>query len=269
MDRNYSDYGAHSGAVPTIVTGLFAKHGFVPDVEFVQSDIYTPLTKSLNQTASDLALVNRLAAQHSVEFWIDWQLIPGGKVIETAHFRSQPPRGVGGGLLSGIPILGGGAVEFRMNTQDASNTIMNFRSRRRADLPNRSGSVRRVDVDTGRIESTQVTEPSQPPLGEPFDNVAIERSVLSAGTASDAQRRAEAALNDAGWSVEAYAETTVYQLGGLVRPRQVIKVSGLGSVDDGEYFVWAVQHCADEAGHQMNVELRRNATGPLGAGGIL
>lgn len=270
MDRNYSDYGAHSGTVPVIVMGLFAKYGFVPDVEFVESDVYTPLTKSLNQTGSDLQLVRRLAAQHAVEFWLDWKLLPGGRVVETAHFRSQPPRSPGGalgGALGGAAsaaasLLGvGGGPEFKMNTGDGTNNILSFRSCRRSDVPNASGSVSRVDIDSGRIERTRVTGPSQAPLGKAVQNATIERSVVSAGGASEANRRTQAALNDAAWSIEAAVDTTAHAFGALVRPRQVVKVRGTGQIDDGEYFVWSVQHRANEASHKMTVELRRNATG--------
>lgn len=273
MDRNYSDYGAHSGAVPTIVAQLFAKQGFVPDIEPVESEIYTPLTKTLNQTGSDLKLVQELAAKSAVEFWIDWRLVPG-KVIETAHFRSQPPRGGGGGLggaLVGaaVSVIGGASTPvLKMNTGGSDFTVTSFRSRRRTDMPNQSGPIRRVDVDTGKIESSQVRGPTTPTLGQDPNNVTIERSVPAGGSVGEARRLAEAALNDAAWSVEATVETTVFRLGSLVRPRQIVKVQGAGSVDDGEYFVWGVQHRANEVGHDMNVELRRNGTGESLAGGF-
>ncbi len=265
MDRNHSDFGAHSGAVPTIVAGLLTKQGFVPDIEFVESEIYTPITKTLNQTASDLKLVQELAAKTGVEFWIDWKLTPG-KIVEIAHFRSQPARGTGGALGNAVrqvvSTLGGKKTPvFRLNTGDPNYTIDSFRSRRKTHMPNESGPMSRVNVDTGRVERTQVRGPSTPTLGQASGNAPVQRAVMGGGNASEARRLTEAALNDASWTVEANVETTAFQLGSLVRPRQVVRVQGAGSIDDGEYFVWSVQHRATEVGHDMDIQLRRNGTG--------
>lgn len=265
MDRNYSSYAVHSGKVGTVVSQLLSKQGFIPDVEMVESEMYSELGQTLNQTDSDLRFVQRLAAQSGVEFWLDWELLPGGKVLEKAHFRAQPAGGGAGGLGSRLASqVTGSAPLFSLNTGDASNTIFTFRSRRRSDQPNQSGAIRRVDVDRGSIEKTQVRGPNHRILGQALQDVSIERAVLSGGSVGEARRRAQAALNDSAWAVEASVETLGSRMGRLVRPRQIAQVQGAGALDDGEYFVWSVQHRVDQVEHRMDIELRRNAQGGLG-----
>lgn len=261
MDRNYSGYAVHSGQVSTIVRQILAKQGFTPDVESVESETFSEMGQSLSQTDSDLAFVQRLAARSGVEFWLSWELLPGGKVVETAHFRAQPERGRGGLVSRLTSSLVGSAPTLSINTGDASNTIFSFRSRRRADAPNRSGSISRVDADRGRITKTEVRGPDSRILGKELGDLAIERSVLSAGSLAEARRRAQAAINDSTWTIEASAETLGSRIGRLVRPRQIAQVQGTGAFDDGEYLVWAVQHRVDEVDHRMDIELRRNAVG--------
>jgi hypothetical protein len=53
----------------------------------------------------------------------------------------------------------------------------------------------------------------------------------------------------------------VHAFGKLLRPHDVVKVQGMGKIEDGDYFVWSVTHHIDPADHKMRCELRRNAIG--------
>ena len=57
-------------------------------------------------------------------------------------------------------------------------------------------------------------------------------------------------------------------LDGLLSPEElealkadVVKVRGVGSKDEGDYFVEAVKHSINQADHRMSLEMRRNAFG--------
>ena len=75
------------------------------------------------------------------------------------------------------------------------------------------------------------------------------------------QCKAEAALTEAGWFVDATASTTAHMLGGVLLPHDVVEVEGLGKEHSGPYQVKAVTHVINAADHFMDIQLRRNAIG--------
>ncbi|MDQ3959151.1 MAG: hypothetical protein M3255_02420 [Pseudomonadota bacterium] len=75
------------------------------------------------------------------------------------------------------------------------------------------------------------------------------------------QRKAESALTEAGWFIEATASTTAHMLGGVLLPHDEVEVQGLGSDHSRLYQVEAVTHVINAADHFMDLQLRRNATG--------
>ena len=87
------------------------------------------------------------------------------------------------------------------------------------------------------------------------------RRLVTAGNAEEARARTQAALNDASWSVQATAETSVQALNAFVSPHQVVRVTGAGQLNSGDYFVKAVTHTVDSSAHKMRIELLRNALG--------
>jgi hypothetical protein len=267
MARQCHRYKAHSGTVASIVEGLLKDNEFDDhDVESVKGDKYSVDTQTLNQSGSDLDLVNMLAGQMGVVFWIDWTF-RGGKVRETAHFAAQPPRNDAASLLP-IPVppvlslLGSDGPRLTMNTGTPDNSLLSFHVSQRTEIPRSGGKVVRVDFDRPGLQKASIPGPTQPPLGEPLDIPDDQVcSVLTAGSADRAFLHGTAALNDASWSVEACADTTVFAVGQLVRPRQIVRVEGVGKVDRGDYFVWKVTHSVNPADHRLGLELRRNARG--------
>jgi hypothetical protein len=275
MARQRHRYKAHSGTVASIVDGVLKDNKFDHrDVESVKGDKYSVDTQTLNQTGSDLDMVNMLAGHVGVAFWVDWTY-KGGRIRETAHFASQPPRnegpgGLGLGALSALPVslppllggLAGGAPRLTLNTGDPKNTLLSFHATHRTEVPKAGGRVVRVDFDRPTLQKTTIAGPTQPPLGRKLDIPdGLEASVLTAGGADRAHVHGTAALNDASWAIEATAETTLFALGQVVRPRQVVRVEGAGKLDQGDYFVWKVNHTINPAGHRLGIELRRNALG--------
>jgi hypothetical protein len=265
MGRNSDQRGPLNGTVALIVLPILSRYNFIPDIEQGDSALYSDETKSLNQTHSDLELVTKLAAEHGYEFWVDAELA-GPAIVETAHFRSSPPRDKGAPPSAPIQLVApDDPTLLKMNTGQASgaqrSTMITFSSQRASEVPNASGSVSRINPDSGDVEHTQVDGASLDPLGQKPPAQTNNRPIVTPGDAQDAQRKQDAALIDASWVIKANAETTVHALGALIRPHQIVTVQGTGSVDDGTYFVWSVTHHIDPADHKMTCELRRNAVG--------
>ena len=86
--------------------------------------------------------------------------------------------------------------------------------------------------------------------------------LTTAGDAAELTTRAQAALSEAEWFVQARARTTKYALGNrILQPHMVVPVHGLGKRYGGDYFVTAVAHNLDANGHSMDLSLARNALG--------
>ena len=271
MDRNHAPSRTHKGKIGDVVRAILAdgKYHFETKVEDLPCEIAGSEQEGrAAQTMSDLQLVKRLAGMVGAEFWIDWELSSGlfkpPKVVETAHFETQPPRNEGpkfGSIPIPILIAPKGAPEIKLNTNDKETTVLEFQTSRTTEVPRKSGPIKRLNQRSGRLESTN-TEAAPNTLGElPDIPDDLQRSVVSAGNVSMARCITQGALNDAAWTVSATVTTSAYGIGGLLRPRQVVKVSGAGDLDDGDYFVWKVTHNIDSADHKMSVELRRNAVG--------
>jgi hypothetical protein len=255
MDRACRVGSAQSGPVFAIVMAILTKYQFIPDVDFSFSTLYFELTQTLNQAGSDLALIETLAGQHGAEFWIDWTF--AGVVLETAHFKPSPAAGLLSPPIS-VPLLST-PKELRINAGSSLATMQKFSSQWFSEAPNTSGSIARVDIDGGRLQTGSVSGPDVRRFGDDPGATAIECQVLSAGDMSEATRRQTAALNDASWVIRASAESSVHAFGGLIRPHETIPVRGVGTVDSGDYFVDSVRHQLTPNDHLMSVQLRRNA----------
>jgi hypothetical protein len=263
LDRQCQNCDSHSGTVDIIVGKLLKPLACAKlEVESFSKVRYQADSSPLNQTESNLATLKKLGALVNAEFWLDWKLA-GTRIVETAHFASQPKRNdsAAGGFSYVLPIDQAKKPSLKMNTGDAKSTLLSFSSDRKSEVPQQSGKISRIDPRTGEIKSSQVMAPSTKPLGVSAPKQAITSSVLSAGGIESARTKAEAALNDASWIVEAQAETSAFALQSLLRPRFIVDVSGTGVPDDGEYLVWSVEHQITPLEHRMKLSLKRNAVG--------
>ena len=87
------------------------------------------------------------------------------------------------------------------------------------------------------------------------------RQLVTAGSAQEARIRTQAAINDASWAVQATAQTSVHALLGIPAPHDVIRVTGGGRLNSGNYFIKSVSHSIDHSNHKLRIELLRNALG--------
>lgn len=267
MDRQPRS-SAHEGTASQIAERILKPYGFETDITETEIQ-YEEDKGTLNQAEeTDLAFLTKLAGRNGHRFWIDWEVgtgLTGFELTETAHFKPSPPQPESNGLGFAPPLLLApeGAAELKLNAGEDCSNVASFELHSNAEAPNRSGPIRRVNSDDGEVAESSVPEPTTEKLGEQptAPPQARERRLVTAGDAQEARVRTQAALNDASWSVQATAETSVQALNGFLAPHQIVKVSGAGVLNSGDYFVKAVTHTVDSAAHKMRIELLRNALG--------
>jgi hypothetical protein len=268
MDRNFTPTAAPiSGTADLIVTPILSQYAFTVDAD--QSQLNYDQDHPFSQTTTDLRTVQQMAMDSGFEFWLDWDLSLFS-VVETAHFKSQPPLnsspgGAGGlgGLLSSL-LAPPDVVTLSINTGDGSNSINDIHPSYKSEMPNQTGDVWRVDIDHAKLVKANIPQPTQSPLGGPVPTTKpFTSSFPTAGDADRATTIFTSAVNDAGWRWSATTATTAHAACGLIRPRQLVNVQGTGSIDDGQWFVWKVSHDITPSDHKMSLELRRNTQGSL------
>lgn len=266
MDREQRNE-AHQGRASDIAKQILERYGFETDITDTEIS-YEEDTTTLNQAETDLAFLDKLAGRNDARFWIDWETgeaLTGFELTETAHFKPSPPRPAANPLGFTPPALLApeGAAELTLNSGNGCSNVASFELQSNAETPNQSGPIERVDADSGEVTETEAPEPTTETLGEeaPAPAQPRTRRLVTAGDAQEARVRTQAALNDASWSVQATAETSVQALNAFVSPHQIVRVTGAGQLNSGDYFVKAVTHTVDSSAHEMRIELLRNALG--------
>jgi phage protein D len=263
--------GRASDAATTILRG----YDFEVDVEATTRN-YSHSVGTLNQRATDLAFLRRLARQNNLSFWLDYECRLAGTpplggsltVREIARFKSSPARPEGPSppvSVADIPLVPSVDVALRVNVApDRCQTVTAFQMDVDVERPNGfEGSA--INDRDGR-ESRTSADDRQPALasGERLRDVTgRNRSVCitSPGDAEELQPRAEALLTDAGWFVHATASTTAHMLGAVLVPHDVVPVEGLDRRHSGPYQVAGATHVINAADHFMDLELRSNYLG--------
>ena len=236
-----------------------------------------PTAPTLNQRSTDAALIRQIAHQNNLHFWVAYECRIDGqdptsqsiKVVETANLKSSPPRPkdapAGPVPVDQIKLVPTVAVKLRVHVEkDQCQNVTAFDLALNPERPNRfTGSV--ID-DRDLSEATTFVTDTQPVIknaGERLAGCQKPRDVCitTAGNLDELQTKAESALTDAGWFVQATASTTAHMLGDVLRPHDVVDVEGLGPLHSGPYQVKAVTHVINAADHLMDIELRRNAIG--------
>ncbi|MEM9088866.1 MAG: hypothetical protein AAGC93_09000 [Cyanobacteria bacterium P01_F01_bin.53] len=234
-------------------------------------------TQTLNQRFTNEAFLKEIARRNNLCFWLSYECMRDRldltgqslKIEETANLKPSPPRPQSNGLpkppVDLIQLLPNVKVALRVNVMpDQCQNVTTFKLRVDPEQPNQfSGSA--LDESDLNEQSTTATDP-QPSIrdkGQRLTACQAERDlcITTAGNAVELQNKAEAALTQTGWYVQAKADTTVHMLGGVLAPHDVLDVEGLGKDNSGPYQVKAVTHVINAADHFMEVGLRRNVVG--------
>jgi len=271
--------GRASAAAETILTQTFDR------VQVEQTNLIygaprsgtSQISQTLNQRTTNAAFIRQIARQNNLQFWLEYECQLNGldptsqslDITETANLKPSPPRPNGAtagaspvDLMQLVPTV---AVALRVNVEPAQ--CPNVTAFDLTENPERPNQFVGTAIDDSNLQEhpTSATD-LQPAIrqdGTGLTNSGVQRDVCitTAGNPTELQNRAEAALTEAGWFVNATASTTAYMLGDVLMPHNVIEVKGLGSKHSGPYQVSAVTHVINAADHFMDIQLRRNATG--------
>ena len=233
-----------------------------------------PAAPTLNQRFTDAAFMRDIARRNNLHFWIEYacQLNGSGdalKVTEKANLKASPPRPKDGQAaavpVDQIPLVPSVSVKLRVNVdKEQCQNVTTFNLTMNPERPNQFAGRAVDDRDLARAK-TSVTD-QQPTVsrnGQRFAGCQAERDlcVTTAGNPDELQNRAESALTEAGWFLNATAGTTAHMLDSILIPHDVVEVEGLGPQHSGPYQVKAVTHVINAADHFMDIQLRRNAIG--------
>lgn len=262
-----------------IVTAILQGYGFAPDVSDVQSKTYTQ-TEQLNQRGTDLAMLDKIASENGVDFWITYAVSPppplppgsGYGIEETAHFRISPevpgdePFDIAEFVLDP---LDADAPSLRISVPEGECPNVNaFNAQVDAERPNAAQGAA-IDADSGETEATRTTaDPSTAGEGRTLDAIdGVTRTIVTSGPgdSTDQQRRDDAALREASWFAEATVSTSAQLLKRrIIRPHQIVNVTGAGRRFSIPWQASAVTHVVTASDHMMDLTLRTNFLGGEG-----
>lgn len=224
-----------------VVQSILGAYGYAADVQDTNA-MHEESKHTLIQRESDLGFIRRLARRNGFNFWLTCDAAG----TETAHFKRPP--------------LEGATAELVINFEDPHLSSLDISW----DVEHPTSITgKQLDLNTKTEIDVAVAQTPQAILGDQglIDITGDTRSVHLSAPADDAgdlQARGEGALIEADWFVTANCQTTLENLGKLVRPNTVIDIRGAGSRHSGSYFVKAVRHLIDAVEHQMEIDLIRN-----------
>ncbi|WP_118136104.1 hypothetical protein [Oceanicella sp. SM1341] len=275
MDRE-TVQATWEGQEAQIVTSILQGYGFEPKVADVTTRTYTA-AEQLNQRGTDLALLDKIAGENGVEFWLSYKVSPppplppgaGYGIEETAHFRISPevpsdtPFDIGEFSLTP---LDADAPSLRVSVpgDDCPNVNL-FRARVESERPNRAvgAAIDAASGETGRTDTS--ADPATVAEGRTLDALdGVTRTIVTSGPGDDADqsRRDAAALREASWFVEATVSTSAQLLKGrVIRTHQVVNARGAGPRFSIPYQAKTVTHVITAADHMMDMTLRSNVIG--------
>jgi hypothetical protein len=236
-----------------------------------------PTASTLNQRYTDLAFIRRIARDCNLHFWIEYKCQPNGldpvgeslKVEEQANLKSSPRRPkdapAGPVRVDQIKLVPTVQVKLRVNVEkEQCQNVTAFDLTMNPERPNQFTGTAIDDTDV-QPHSVSPTDPQSTIVkdGQRFAGCKEPRDlcITTAGNQEELQCKAESALTEAGWFVNATASTTVHMLRGVLLPHDVVEVEGLSKEHNGPYQVKAVTHVINAADHFMDIQLRRNAIG--------
>lgn len=276
MDRQCIRY-PWEGRASEAAQSILSDYDFEPDVQQT-TRVYSERDGTLNQRDTDLAFLEQIIGRNNLCLWLEYEcerdgLDPTGgrlRVTEKANLKSSPPRPADspGPPPSPADIQLAPTTELRLRVNVDPGQCQNvtaFRMDTDVERPNRFSGVALNHRDVQ--EQPTDAEDRQPPVrraGRGLRELAThERQicVTSPGDQEELQPRAESALTEAGWFLNATASTTAHMLGGVLAPHDVIEVEGLGRRHSGAYQIKAVTHVINAADHHMDLQLRRNSLG--------
>jgi hypothetical protein len=185
-------------------------------------------------------------------------------VTEVGNFKPSPPRP---DVPASPAVVDPFAPGLSINVGDRRDqTMLSIDIDVDFDRPVLSNGLRVLEGVNELAPGVVPAPPNLPlgarPIASFVSGVMREVFLTTAGDSGELVTRAQAALSEAEWFVQARARTTKFALDGRVlQPHMVVPIKGLGLRYRGDYFVTAVSHTLDLNGHSMDLTLARNALG--------
>ncbi len=256
MDLGPTDHVWDSVTDSDIATTIIGQnHQMTTDVESTSGSAHSEANHTLAQRESDLSLIRRLAQRNGFHFWISYD----SAGTATGHFKSRS-------------LNGEAAAELIVNLENSNidNLRITWDTRRPTQVQTQQIDPRTLQVMGG----SPVTLSGETALGDQdlsqIAGSSPQSTQLSPPTDDSGaqQARAEAALREAQWFINATCRTSMHQLcHKLIRSHSLVDVQGAGSRHSGKYYVTGVKHLIGPVSHIMEVELARNAWGSAAGGG--
>ncbi|MBC8488705.1 MAG: hypothetical protein H8D45_21990 [Bacteroidetes bacterium] len=227
------------------VQSILSNYGYTADVQNTNA-LHETNKHTLIQRESDLGFIRRLSRRNGFNFWIT----SNENGDETAHFKR--------------PELSGNAeAELVINLEDPNLDSIDIEWD--VEHPTSMEGIQ-LDLNTKDDMDVAVNQTPQDILGnDGLSSITGDtRSVHLSAPADDVgdlQARGEGAIIEADWFIKASCQTTLENLGSLVRAHTIIELQGAGSRYSGNYYVSGVRHIINASEHRMEIELIRNGWG--------
>ena len=273
MDRE-SKTAKWSGKGPGIVEAILSTYQFDPPAIKQSDAVSFTDDQSLNQSSSDLKLIDDLCRQLGYEFWFSYTL-KGSQIVETPNFKPSPDFSPAGSTAGGLIGAAAGMLKIDQLTGDNPKTLK--LSVADKDCSNLTAFDLDVDVEkatealldgvdakSGKPQELKAKS-EQPPVDPKAKITPKEflggkvRRFTGAGSTEDRASEAKSILADEAWFVTATASANAYKLPGIVNHHDLVSVEGAGFMYSGKYQVSKVLHVINGWGHMMDITLRRNS----------
>ncbi len=234
------------------IIASYAQYGLIPLVVPPPSvDMPVPTERTPVQQGTDLDYLNEMAERYGYTFYVD----PGpAPLVNTAYWG--PPRRVGM-LQRALSVNMGSftnvsSFDLRFDGMATSRVSGQVQDRRtNTSIPVEMPAVTRIPLSSQPAWLTQ-------------SHRRVEQMRESGIDVTQAYSRASARVNsDADRVVGATGEIDAIAYGGLLNPRGLVGVRGIGYQGDGMYYVRSVTHVIEDGHYKQQFALLREGTGSI------
>ncbi len=267
-----------ASSVAENIIGAYADLGVTTDVQSTKEVDYDQQENKLSQNGTDLAFIEKIAADYGYEFWVSYapsaqarSALPFSpvqyEIAETFNLKLSPEvklSSEGKELAPGLlpTLVPSSDLGLRVNVVDGvCSNVTKFDLDVDAERATRAFYAR--TGDNGETVYFDAADEAEPLNADAVRITEIEgqtRTVLVPDDVPDGEKaiRARALLREQGWFVSATCSTSAMLYGGPIQPHDIVKVEGVAPQHDGAYHVTDVLHVIQSNGHLMDLKLRRN-----------
>lgn len=257
----------HRGKASGVAEKILTAYKFTPSVQetLVEHD---DQKRALTQSATDLAFLEDVARRNNMDFWLEYEVLaqlPATSIAVTARLGTSPERKQSfAAPPAPVKLTPDKDLELRVAPPDGACANLNrFDTRINYERP---ASVRGFAM-SGEQQKKIVEQLVSPP--EPLDSTKVipvkeitrQLAPVTKPSPEEAYFMHEAIVFEQSWFVEADCSASYDQLGFVVRPHQVLRVSHAGDSLSGPYQVLKVTHVVTATNHLMDFTIRANGLG--------